>query len=50
VLLGDETKENKVNTRLINFYDREHTREIEFNINNKKLVAWEVTEIYKQRW
>lgn len=48
--LGHKTQKEKVRCRIINFYDAEQKRELEFVTNNKKLAAWEVAEIYKQRW
>src|SRR5699024_10324005 len=50
VLLGHKAQKNKVVARIIKFYDREHKREIEFITNDNKLEAWEIAEIYKQRW
>lgn len=50
VLLGHKAQKNKVKARLIKFYDEKHKREIEFITNDKKLEAWEIAEIYKQRW
>lgn len=50
VQLGHNKQKNKVNARLIKFYDKEHQREIEFITNDKKLEAWEIAETYKQRW
>ena len=48
--LGHKTQKAKVACRIIKFYDAEQKREIEFVTNNKKLSAWEIAEIYKQRW
>lgn len=50
VQLGHKTQKDKVNARLIKFFDKEHKREIEFITNDKRLEAWEIAEVYKQRW
>lgn len=50
VLLGHTTQRNKINARLIKFYDRINKREIQFISNDQILAAWEIAEIYKQRW
>ncbi|PWH86644.1 IS4 family transposase [Brumimicrobium oceani] len=50
VQLGHKAQKDKVNVRLIKFFDKEHNREIEFITNDKRLEAWEIAEIYKQRW
>lgn len=50
VLLGHKGQKNKVNARLIKLFDKEKNQELEFITNDKKLEAWEIAEIYKQRW
>jgi len=50
VQLGHKAQKNKVSARLIKLYDKEHNRNIEFITNDKKLAAWEIAEIYRQRW
>jgi hypothetical protein len=48
--LGHKTQKAKVACRIIKFYHAEQKQELEFVTNNKKLSAWEIAEIYKQRW
>jgi len=50
VLLGHKGQKNKVNARLIKLIDKEKNQELEFITNDKKLEAWEIAEVYKQRW
>lgn len=50
VQLGHKAQKNKVAARLITFCDKINNRKIEFITNNKKLDAWEIADIYKQRW
>lgn len=50
VKLGHKMQKQKVEARLIRFYDSIHKRELEFITNDLNLQAWEVAEIYKQRW
>jgi hypothetical protein len=50
VQLGHKSQENKVNARLITFYDKEKDSELQFITNDFRLEAWEIAEIYKQRW
>jgi hypothetical protein len=48
--LGHKAQKEKVQCRIIKFYDSKQKRQIEFVTNNMELAAWEVAEIYKQRW
>lgn len=50
VLLGHKGQKNKVNARLIKLIDKEKNQELEFITNDKNLEAWEIAEVYKQRW
>ena len=50
VELGHSKQEEKVQCRLIYFYDHEKNRVFKFITNNTDLDASEIAEIYKQRW
>jgi len=50
VELGHFRQEEKVQCRLIYFYDQEKNQVFKFITNNTDLAASEIAEIYKQRW
>lgn len=50
VMLGHLAQKQKVKCRLIKFHDKVKNQFFEFITNDMKLEAWEVCEVYRQRW
>jgi len=52
VILGHTSHKNvtRINARLIEYYDKEKDKVFTFITNSKKLAAYTISQIYKQRW
>lgn len=52
VMIGHKTHKNITRTkaRLVEYFDQETNRNLVFMTNNLKLTAYEISQIYKQRW